>query len=97
MFRVVDENGIVSIHFIGRLDALVCLDIHEELMPILDKLSGSVVFDLRETDFVASSFISLCITTYKKVGPGNFSIVNAKTEVKNVFTIAGLNEMLGIT
>jgi anti-anti-sigma factor len=59
--------------------------------------SLKVVFELKGVDYVASSFIRLCLTAAKGVAKGDFSIVNTSPQVKKVFKLTGLDTTLNIT
>ncbi|MCD4681393.1 MAG: STAS domain-containing protein [Bacteroidales bacterium] len=55
-----------------------------------------IIFDLGKVEFIASSFIRICISTFKDVGKGNFSIINTKPIIKKTFAIAGLSDDMNI-
>lgn len=54
-------------------------------------------FDLKDVDYVASSFIRICVATAKQLGEGNFTISNTSPLIKKVFKIAGLHEILNVS
>jgi len=56
-----------------------------------------VTFDLKNVDFVASSFIRICVATAKKSQDGNFKITNTSPMIKKTFKIAGLDEILNVS
>jgi anti-anti-sigma factor len=90
--------------FSGRLDTIACASLNEEVENNLLKLKkgnpgfidAKIVFDLSEVNYIASSFIRICVNTAKQSLPGNFSIVNCEPFIKKTFKIAGLDEILGI-
>lgn len=55
-----------------------------------------IIFDLAKVDFVASSFIRICVSTFKEVGHENFFIINTKPIIKKTFAIAGLSDDMNI-
>lgn len=90
----------ISVAFKGRMDTLIVDSFGrqleaEELMQNR-KPGDQVVFDLGEVDYIASSFIRICITHAKLAGPGGFSITNCQPFVKKTFKISGLDEVLNI-
>lgn len=99
-----NEKNLLECFFEGRLDTVAS----EELNPILhheltnlqnsnpDFDQSKIMFDLKEVDYIASSFIRICMKTAKQVPQGNFSIVNCNPFVKKTFKIAGLDETLNI-
>jgi len=56
-----------------------------------------VNFDLKDVDYIASSFIRICVATAKQLGEENFSISNTSPMIKKVFKIAGLHEILNVS
>jgi len=56
-----------------------------------------VNFDLKNVDFIASSFIRICVVTAKQLAEGNFRITNTIPMIKKTFKIAGLDEILNVS
>lgn len=88
--------------FNGRMDTVNADLATEQVNAKLSELQGTaaasrIVFDLVAVDYVASSFLRLCILAAKGVPKGNFSIVNAGPQVLKVFTITGLASVLRVT
>jgi len=88
--------------FDGRMDTvnadLASEKVNAKVMELKSIAPGSrIVFDLGAVDYVASSFLRLCIFTAKSIPKGNFSIVNADPQVLKVFTITGLASVLRVT
>lgn len=84
----------------GRLGA----DNAEELSKIIhDKIDEyknddlKIIFNLRDVDYIASSFIRICVATAKQLQKGYFSISNTNPMIIKVFKIAGLDEILNVT
>lgn len=57
----------------------------------------NVHFDMKQVDFIASAFIRTCMSTSRKVNPGNFRIVNASPMIKKTFLIAGLDKAFNVS
>ncbi len=91
--------------FTGRMDTNVCIQIAVQITDKITEIkdpaepvhSGSIVFDLEEVNYIASSFIRICISTAKATDKGNFSITNSNPFIKKTFKIAGLDEMLNVS
>jgi hypothetical protein len=56
-----------------------------------------VCFDLKNVNFIASSFIRTCILVSRQVNAGNFNIINATPVIKKTFKIAGLGDLLNVS
>jgi anti-anti-sigma factor len=100
------ENEVVF-SFEGRMDTVTSLQAGETINDKLAGFTGSdnsdattgvnVVFDLKEVNFIASSFIRICMNRVKLTGSGNFCIINCDPAIKKTFKIAGLDELLKIS
>ena len=95
------KEKVITLTFTGRMDFLAVAKLIEiiEAEPVMKdwKPENKIVFDLREVDYIASSFIRICVSHAKQAGPGRFSIVNCQPFVKKTFKISGLDEILNIT
>lgn len=100
------EAGIFRCMFHGRLDTVASLQLAAELDAKYSELSGSlekdgplgfrVVFDLKDVNFISSTFIRLCVAAKKRALDGDFSIKNTDPFIKKTFKIAGLDEILNV-
>lgn len=90
------ENSLRCI-FKGRLATDVCQAIESEIDEQLSKNADrAVIFDLENVDYVASSFLRICIKTSKKLDYESFSIINVEPHVKKVFKISGCDNIMNI-
>ena len=93
--------------FAGRLDTIASFNLCDELYAKLNTLRGTddpavmvndkILFDMTEVNYIASSFIRICITVAKQLPRGNLTIVNCDPFLKKTFKIAGLDEILIVT
>lgn len=101
------ENRVLTCVFKGRLDTILCNQVNIELESKYRSLTEhgnpdelldfGIVFDLKDVNFISSSFIRLCVAGKKKVKDGGFSICNVDPFIKKTFKIAGLDEILNVT
>ena len=101
------EMRVLTCIFKGRLDTILCNQVSLELESKYHSLTEhgnpaelldfGLVFDLKDVDFISSSFIRLCVAGMKKVRDGSFSICNVNPFIKKTFKIAGLDEILSVT
>lgn len=82
--------------FRGRLDTPACQALEQEVLGKVEGAVGPVEFDLKEVEYISSMFFRLCIQANNLVDTGMFSIINAQPEIKNVFKISGLSQMLNL-
>jgi anti-anti-sigma factor len=81
--------------FDGRMDTIKCMNAEKEVIDNIQE-TDVIVFDLKNVDYIASSFLRLCGRASNTVKPGSFSIINVTPPVKKVFKIAGLADRLNI-
>lgn len=100
------ENRVVF-SFAGRMDTVTSMQAGETINNRLAELFGTnntgaitrvnVVFDLKEVNFIASSFIRICINMAKLTETCNFCIINCDPFIKKTFKIAGLDVSLKVS
>jgi anti-anti-sigma factor len=100
-FNYNEEEKIFTATFAGRLDTLAVQRISETVhinLPVKEgKYEDKIVFDLREVDYISSSFIRICVMVAQQAGPGQFSISHCQPFIKKTFKISGLDEMMNVT
>ena len=101
VFHYNTEEKFITVAFTGRMDSLAVVKVIDILQaePIMKewKSDDKIVFDLQNVDYIASSFIRICVSHAKLAGPGLFSIANCQPFVKKTFKISGLDDVLNIT
>ena len=87
--------------FSGRLDTLAVQKISEVIQVNLSSKESDAddkfIFDLRDVDYISSSFIRICVSVAKQAGSGKFSIAHCQPFIKKTFKISGLDEILNVT
>jgi anti-anti-sigma factor len=95
--------------FSGRMDGINTKEaekvVHDGLMKVAEELGAAgndeeglkITFDLKSVDFVASSFIRVCLFVAKKIGQPNFSIINTNPHINKTFKVSGLDEALNVS
>lgn len=100
------DKRVLTCYFTGRLDTVLSNQItaeleskFESLTEKIDKealLDFSLIFDVKEVNFISSSFIRLCVAGKKRVKEGSFSILNSDPFIMKTFKIAGLDGILNV-
>lgn len=88
------ESGKLVCSFSERMDTKATLSIEKELFEKIKENEGSVVFDLKDVDYIASSFLRICLRAGKMMGKDRFVIIQVAPPVKKVFKIAGFDEIM---
>lgn len=98
MVTFTEQDNEVICAFSGQLStAEVMKDEPAVDQKVDQRRDRSVVFDLSEVSFVASSFLRLCLKTARGTGRARFSVRNLSPETKKVYLICGLDKELVIT
>ncbi len=87
--------------FESQLNTTVCTEIGPELAnavntAVRESPGIRIEFDLERTEYICSAFLRLCLLHCKLVGVPRFRVSHASSNVKDVFDMAGLSEMMSI-
>jgi anti-anti-sigma factor len=96
MFKIIEKDGVATCDFSGRLDTLACQDMVEEIRGQITKMPDKLIFEMKDVDFIASSFLRVCIEAAQTMPDGAFSIKNVDPIIKKTFMIAGLDNLLHV-
>jgi anti-anti-sigma factor len=96
MIRMALEEGKLVCRFQGPLDTATCQAIEADILAKVQEAQSPVVFDLKGVEYVASTFLRLCLVVSKQVGLERFSVVNVHPFVKKVLMIANLSDFLKV-
>lgn len=83
-----------QVALVGRLDAAES----DRALMTFRGLEGPLVVDCAGLDYVSSAGIAVLMDTYKRLTSAGHTLrlVNLTPRVRNVFTYAGLDKILGI-
>lgn len=96
MLEIKTENQTLVCAFKGRFDTVNTAKIEEELIAKILSSTIPVVFDLKDTEYVCSSFLQLCTKAAQALGAEKFSIINVSPDILRVFKIAGFDKIISI-
>ncbi|OGV54001.1 MAG: hypothetical protein A2017_02095 [Lentisphaerae bacterium GWF2_44_16] len=99
MERINEKDKVICI-FKGNMDTVACRELETELVQMLNHCKADnlpLVLDLAEVDYIASSFLRICIMSAQQLGKENVNIVNVTHQVKKVFKMAGLSDDLSVS
>jgi anti-anti-sigma factor len=78
----------------GKLDTMNCAVLDNELTQNLSNGITTVIFDLKDVDYISSTFLRTVIRLVKAYGKENFAITNVQPSVMLVFKISNLAEII---
>ena len=96
MFDFIENEQTLTIRFPQKMDTFSSQKLEEELKQKHPVSGKKMVFDLEGISFISSAFLRICFKAYKDSGEGNFSLINATSDVKKVLMIAGYDKFMDI-
>ncbi len=100
MVDFTNTENTLNCAFKGRMGADNAEMVAKQIQDKVDELKNDqliVNFNLQDVDYIASSFIRICVATAKQLTDGNFRISNTNPMIKKVFKISGLDEILNVS
>lgn len=94
--RKVDRTLIVSVN--GRLDAASSPDFDRKLGLIMDEGETSLVFDMKELEYISSAGLRSFLILAKKLKAksGKIALASLQDIVHQVFDISGFNQIISV-
>ena len=96
MIEFKQEDGKLICSFLSNMETEACASCENELFKKIRDIKLPVIFDLKQVDYIASMFLSMCLAAMKEPGIESFALVNVRPNVKKVFKIAGIDQHLTI-
>jgi len=99
MVKVKLEDKKLVFSFPNRLDTAVVMEIETEVMKKLEEEKKSVktvVFDLKDVEYISSSFLRLCVNVGRGKEENDLVIINVSPIVFKVFKMAGFDKIFKI-
>lgn len=81
----------------GRLDTLTAPDLEAELTPALEGIEA-IEFDFARLAYISSAGLRVLVNAAQALDErdGEMRILNANSDVRNIFEITGLTDPLGV-
>jgi anti-anti-sigma factor len=97
MIAFEQKDGKLTCSFLGNMTTEACASCEDELFKKIREAKLPVAFDLSMVDYIASMFLSICLAAMKEPGIEGFALVNVRPNVKKVFKIAGIDNLIAIS
>ncbi|MDD4004549.1 MAG: STAS domain-containing protein [Elusimicrobiaceae bacterium] len=97
MIQFKTQNGKLVCTFPSRVETTVCQQYQHDVENEVLASSGPVVFDLRDTEYICSAFLRICLAAVQKLGKDRFEVVNTAPFVQKVFHLAGLDSLVKLS
>ena len=83
-------EGSLICKFSGKLDTVVSQVISNDVINHVQMAHRPTVFDLKDVDYISSSFLSVSISSARVTPDMKIKIINAIPDIKEIYRIAGL-------
>jgi anti-anti-sigma factor len=97
MIEFEQKDGKLACSFLCNMTTEACAKCENELFEKIRAMKLPVVFDLSKVDYIASIFFGICLSIMKEPGIESFALINVKPNVKKVFKISGIDNLIPIT
>jgi len=96
--EIIEENDICKISIVGEMDINSYLIVKEKLDEILEEKIVNIEINCENLSYIDSTGIGVLIGILKKIKKEEkqISIVNAKSNIKRLFNITGLDKIFVI-
>lgn len=91
------KEGKLVCLFRKNMETENCVNCESELFKKIRETKLPVVFDLKEVNYIASMFLTMCLTALKEPDIKSFTVINVQPNVKKVFKIAGIDKHLNVS
>jgi len=94
---VVDyDDGVDALicRFSGRIDTNAALSIEDALLDKVQRAGKPVVFDFDGLEYVASSFLRLCVKVVRMMGSERLKVVGSSEEIRRIFEMTGFSKLM---
>ena len=96
--QIENKDGFVIVHLKGRIDATNSGQVHEKVMHEIKKGCGSMIVDFSGVNYISSAGLRVVISASKSLAKnsGSFSICSLNDNLRKIFEISGLADLLSI-
>ena len=97
MFKVygTKENDVLTVHSEGRIESTNASAVEASVFDIIGEYDGDIVLDMEKVAYVSSAGLRVILRVKK--AHNNTKIVNAQSEVYEIFDMTGFTEMMEIS
>lgn len=92
----IQDRKMVFCFLVSELDTDFCQKWEEKLLEKVFESKLPITFNMEQVDYISSSFLSICIQIYQKIGSEEFELTNLRPGVRKVFKLAAFDEFLKI-
>ena len=97
MLEYKTEDNKLYCCFSGRIDTKASLELEDELLDKLQHTDLQVVFDFSGLEYIASSFLRVCVKAVRVLHSGNsITVKNVSSEILHILEMTGFDKLMKI-
>ena len=96
--HIIAFEGTMTARLVGRLDTPAAAEVTQEIQPLLDHASETIILDCSELTYISSSGLRILLTIRKAASAagGHVIIEGLSNEIRQVFMMTGFLQLFEI-
>lgn len=93
-----ENNAVITVELIGRLDTAAAQDVSEKLLPLQEKADRTIVLDCSQLNYISSSGLRIFLALRKAsaVKGGKVIVKSINDDIRTVFMMTGFLNLFEI-
>ena len=89
-----EENRTLTVHLEGELNTLTAPDLQKDLRDVLPRIDH-LILDFSRLSYISSAGLRVILTAWQALeSRGSVTIRGARNEIREIFQITGLDELI---
>ena len=93
-----ENNAVITVELIGRLDTAAAQEVSEKLLPLQEKADRTIVLDCSQLNYISSSGLRIFLGLRKAAAEkgGKIIVRNISDDIRSVFMMTGFLNLFEI-
>ena len=96
--KILENNAVITVELIGRLDTAAAQEVSENLLPLQEKADRTIVLDCSQLNYISSSGLRIFLALRKAsaVKGGKVIVKSINDDIRTVFMMTGFLNLFEI-
>ncbi|MBQ4169606.1 MAG: STAS domain-containing protein [Bacteroidales bacterium] len=96
--KILENNAVITVELIGRLDTAAAQEVSEKLLPLQEKADRTIVLDCSQLNYISSSGLRIFLALRKasEVKGGKVIVKSINDDIRTVFMMTGFLNLFEI-
>ncbi|MBQ1694283.1 MAG: STAS domain-containing protein [Bacteroidales bacterium] len=96
--KILENNAVITVELIGRLDTAAAQEVSEKLLPLQEKADRTIVLDCSQLNYISSSGLRIFLALRKAsaVKGGKVIVKSINDDIRTVFMMTGFLNLFEI-